>query len=539
MFLKLDMEKAFDKMEWPFILSIMKKLGFHSIWISWIETCISSSHFSILINESSFGNFSPGRGLRQRDPLSPFLFILGSEVLSRLLQREETLGNIKGMKIARSNPAIHHLLFADDLLLFGKATISEACSFKLCLDKYCLWLGQTINASKSSIRFSKNSNPTTTSNILSIFPYKVNPQSSTYLGLPIMIGKSKKAAFQGIMDKVNSKIEGWKAKSLSQVGRLVLIKAVSAAIPSYAMSTFMLLASFCQKLDQSFKNFWWGFPSKKTRNLTLKSWGSLCIPKSLGGLGFRKMRDVNLALVSKLGWKLRSKSDSMWVTKLSGKYLNSGSFLSPTPLSSASWLWKGILHFRSIISQGACHKVHPQSSLPIWTSLWIPSLPSFSPSPALNSSSLSNLVVSDLITPAASWNLPLLTSLFDSSSVCEIQKTQIHPSPTIDIWIPTANGVFSTKSAYKLIRSLRPPRLSSPFDPKQWSLLWKIKLNARLKLLLWKIAWDILPTKSRLNSIFPISAAASFCPLCKSEEDSLHHLFFRCCFARIAWRLSF
>jgi hypothetical protein len=125
---------------------------------------------------------------------------------------------------------------------------------------------------KEETSFSKNSSPTTTSNIHNIFPYTANPQSSSYLGLPIMIGKSKKVAFQGIMDKVNSKIEGWKAKSLSQAGRLTLIKAVAAAIPSYAMSTFIFPANFCQKLDQSFKNFWWGFPSKKTRNLTLKSW---------------------------------------------------------------------------------------------------------------------------------------------------------------------------------------------------------------------------------------------------------------------------
>jgi hypothetical protein len=332
-----------------------------------------------------------------------------------------------------------------------------------------------------------------------------------------MIGNSKKVAFQGIMDKVNSKIEGWKAKSLSQAGRLTLIKVVAAAIPSYAMSTFILPANFCQKLDQSFKNFWWGFPSKKTRNLTLKSWGSLCIPKSLGGLGFRKMREVNLALVSKLGWKLHTRSDSMWVTQLSGKYLNSGSFLSPPPLSSVSWLWKGILRSRSIISQGSCHKVHPHSSLPIWTSPWIPSLLSFIPSPAPNSSPPPNLVVSDLITPSASWNLPLLSTLFDPSSVREIQKTKIHSSPAIDTWTPATNGIFSTKSAYKLIKSLNPPLLSSPLNPEQWCLLWKINLNARLKLLLWKIAWDILPIKSRLNTIFPISAADSLCPLCKSE----------------------
>jgi hypothetical protein len=103
-------------------------------------------------------------------------------------------------------------------------------------------------------------------------------------------------------------IEGWKAKSLSQTGRLTLVKAVAAALPSYAMSTFLLLKSICNKLDQMFKNFWWGFPLSKAKNRSLKSWDSLCVPKAAGGLVLRKMKDVNLALISKLGWKLVSNS---------------------------------------------------------------------------------------------------------------------------------------------------------------------------------------------------------------------------------------
>jgi hypothetical protein len=124
MFLKMDMEKAFDQMEWLFLLAIMKKLGFNDTWLGWIEACISSSSFSILINGSLFGMISPARGLRQGDPLSPFLLILGSEVFSRLMIHEASLGHINGIKIARNNPAIHHLLFVDDLLIFGQATNS-------------------------------------------------------------------------------------------------------------------------------------------------------------------------------------------------------------------------------------------------------------------------------------------------------------------------------------------------------------------------------------------------------------------------------
>jgi hypothetical protein len=156
MAVKIDMEKAFDCMEWNFILTILTALGFHSTWINWIRICITSPSFSILINGSPFGLFNPERGLRQGDPISPFLFILGTEVLSRLLLCHESQELVKGIKIARNCSSITHLLFADDLILFAKATSSEATLLKSILDRYCQWSGQAVNTSKSSIYFSKN-----------------------------------------------------------------------------------------------------------------------------------------------------------------------------------------------------------------------------------------------------------------------------------------------------------------------------------------------------------------------------------------------
>ena len=208
------------------------------------------SLFPHLLNGSTFGFISPGRGLRQGDPLSPFLFILGTEVFSRLMFKEERNGVLQGLQIARNCTAIHHLLFADDLLIFGKATVTVAASIKACLDKYCRWFCQVVNVSKSSIRFIKNSNPSKTDRISTIIPYSSNPSTSLYLGLPILMGNSKKRAFHGIIEKVQSRIEGWRAKTLSQAGRLVLIKSVATALPSYAMSSFLLPNSFCTELDR-------------------------------------------------------------------------------------------------------------------------------------------------------------------------------------------------------------------------------------------------------------------------------------------------
>jgi hypothetical protein len=245
MFLKMDMEKAFDQMECPFLLAIMKKLGFNDVWIGWIEACISSSSFSILINGSPFGLIPPAKGLRQGDPLSPFLFILGSEVFSRLMFHKASLGCTKGLKISRNKSAIHHLLLADDLLIFGQASVS----INLCLAKYYSWSGQSINTQISSISFSKNTNPAISASILHSLLYNPNLSSYFHLGLPIFLGISKRATFQNILDQVHKKIDGWRAKTLSQAGRLILIKSMAAVIPSYTMSTFMLPASIYNKLD--------------------------------------------------------------------------------------------------------------------------------------------------------------------------------------------------------------------------------------------------------------------------------------------------
>jgi hypothetical protein len=138
--------------------------------------------------------FSPSRGLWQGDPLSPFLFILSTEVLSRLIHHQESIGLLKGIKIGKHCPPITHLLFVDDLLIFAKATLTEACTIKSCLDSYCAWSGQQVNEAKSSILFSKNTLASIRS-IKGIIPFHDSSLSATYLSLPYFLGNSKKRAF--------------------------------------------------------------------------------------------------------------------------------------------------------------------------------------------------------------------------------------------------------------------------------------------------------------------------------------------------------
>jgi hypothetical protein len=116
--LKLDISKAYDRLDWDYLRDIQNIMGFSQKWISWIMLCVETVDYSVILNGSMIGPVVPGRGLRQGDPLSPYLFILCAEGLSALIRKAEGRGDIHGVKICRNAPIVSHLLFADDCFLF-------------------------------------------------------------------------------------------------------------------------------------------------------------------------------------------------------------------------------------------------------------------------------------------------------------------------------------------------------------------------------------------------------------------------------------
>lgn len=125
MAIKIDMSKAYDRVEWYFIKALLQKMGFYPRWIGWIMECIESVSYHVLINAHPRGNIRPERGLRQGYPLSQFLFILCTKMLIGLLKEVDELGRITEKRVARASPAVSHLLFIDDSLFFSKADTQE------------------------------------------------------------------------------------------------------------------------------------------------------------------------------------------------------------------------------------------------------------------------------------------------------------------------------------------------------------------------------------------------------------------------------
>ena len=242
--------------------------------------CITSVTYSVIINGSTHGCIVPTRGLRQGDPLSPYLFLLCAEGFSALINEATRCQQLNGISICRGSAKISHLFFADDSLLFYKANGVECNKLKEILRTYESTSGQKINMDKSSIFFNPNASQECKDEILSILGPMHDTSHTKYLGLPSIIGRSKKLIFAEIKDKVCQKLAGWKSKLLSMGGKEILIKAVAHAIPSYTMSCFLLPKSLCEDLEREMRSFWWGQKQQETK-IAWVGWKKMCKPKSL------------------------------------------------------------------------------------------------------------------------------------------------------------------------------------------------------------------------------------------------------------------
>ncbi|KAM6553580.1 hypothetical protein CsatB_014342 [Cannabis sativa] len=225
MALKLDTSKAYDRVEWSFLRAMMARMGFASKWIDLIMACVSTVRYRVVYNGHVLDPISPSRGIRQSDPLSTYLFIIGAEGLSALIQKFEANRLIQGCKVAQRAPPITHMFFANDSYLFSQATQGAADSITNLLQLFENASGQKVNYSKSSIFFSPNTTTTTRAHICSIL-------------------------------HMSEALEG----------KEILLKTVVQSMPTYAMSVFLLPIGTCNEIEKLMASFWWKTKSSNGRD---------------------------------------------------------------------------------------------------------------------------------------------------------------------------------------------------------------------------------------------------------------------------------
>jgi len=153
MIIQLDLAKAYDKLSWLYIKEVLVAYGFDQNWIRWVMALVTSASFSILLNGSPSKSFHPSRGLRQGDPLSPFLFILMMEGLGKAITSAKREGTIQGLKLTQEGNMLTHQQFVDDTMLQGIPTVKESKAYKQILQDFALAAGTEVSLSKFKVFF--------------------------------------------------------------------------------------------------------------------------------------------------------------------------------------------------------------------------------------------------------------------------------------------------------------------------------------------------------------------------------------------------
>ena len=221
--------------------------------------------FSVCFNGQLLESFTPSCGIRQGDPLSPYLFLFVAEALSVLLQDACNRGALLEFKVNRHAPGISHLLFADDCLLFFKEAIDQALTIKNIISTYEKGISQLLSPDKCSIMFGKKCSMEVQVAVMVILCITAEGFEDKYLGLPVPQGRMKAGKFQSTKDKALKILSDWIEKYASCGAKETLIKSVLQALPVYAMGIFKFPASLCEELSQIIRNFWWGMRKTEGR----------------------------------------------------------------------------------------------------------------------------------------------------------------------------------------------------------------------------------------------------------------------------------
>ena len=321
MVIKIDLEKAYDRLEWSFIWDVLQAANFPSDMVQLIISCVSSSTSSILINGGFLDPFLPSRGIPQGDPLSPYLFILCMEVLGRIIEDKCSQKVWNPLKASSNGPTFSHLFFADELLLFVRANEENCGSVREAIEEFCLLSGQRVNFSKSKVFFSPNVDQGKRETFSNILGFRSTPNLGSYLGFPLRHVGSSNQDLNFVLSRVEQKLAGWKANLLSFAGRKVLVQASISSIPSYVMQSALLPTRILDNLDKTSRNFLWGFSEAK-RKMHWVGWNKVPKSKAEGGLGFQSAKGRNLAYLSKLNWRFHEEKNALWSQVLRKKYLS-------------------------------------------------------------------------------------------------------------------------------------------------------------------------------------------------------------------------
>ena len=521
---KLDIRKAFDTLNWSFIFKVLEVMNFPGQFINWLKVCVTTCMHSVKINGALEGYFAANSGLRQGDPLSPYLFVLGMEVLNVCFARIlSSSGSDFSYHWRCSSLNLTHLVFADDLMVFCKGNLSSFTRLFEAVSLFSSISGLNLSTGKCFCFFG-NVPTDVKASVLSLSGFTEGTLPITYLGLPLVSKSLNARDCQPLIIKITKRIELWTNKFISQGGRLQLIDSILAAIQSYWARFLFFPDKVVKRLSSIFAKFLWA--GKLDGKCVYKvAWRDCCYPKIEGGLGLKDLYIWNTAAVLYQLWRIINKADSLWIQWLYQYEIKRKCFWTMSVPTASPWSWRIILKSRSRALNFIKYQPGTSSSFLLWHDPWLhgkPLLQHFtrpeSLISALESHSLAQL---NSIQRDGDWYLGVsnFSLVRDLRNQCD--NITLRGFDRI-IW---DNG--GPKATLSMIyHSLVPHRSSPAWLPFVWNKfrIAKHSFNA------WLIMKGRLLTKDRMTD-FHLTVDPT-CMLCGREFETHQHLFCDCNFSR-------
>ncbi|KAJ0780983.1 putative RNA-directed DNA polymerase [Helianthus annuus] len=547
MFFKVDINKAYDSVNWAFLNSIMDQMKFPRRWRSWVMATLQSARASVLVNGSPTREFECSRGLRQGDPLSPFLFVIVMEALTGIMKKATKVGLFNGIKLSSEGMSLSHLLYADDAIFIGDWAVSNIKNLKRILRCFYLASGLRVNLEKCSL-YGIGVEDHEIEGMADLLRCKKGNFPFKHLGLLVGANMNLERNWKPVIEIFRNRLSLWKARTLSYGGRITLIKSVLNALPTYFFSLFKAPLKVLDALDRIRRVFFWGGSEEKAK-MNWVAWEKTIAPVEYGGLGFGSLRDANLAMLAKWWWRFKTEKMGLWRQVVWSIHHSSRGWSDVPAKLSIAGPWKQIVNIRKVLLQANIDLSNTISAtlgngrnISFWLDSWADSTPFYIKFPALfKTERTKTCLVHDRMTCSGSnwafnwaWSVPALGVTEQSQLNQLIQLITglvgLNMSDGVDKWRWDIDGsdsfkVASIKTKLSGFNRVRPEKV---FEWCNW-------VPKKVGMVAWRAEKERLPTRCALaDRNIPMQDRR--CIMCGDYDETSEHIFVSCQVAQVIWQ---